>query len=80
MSLSRHSSKIYLDEYDIDGVLKVLAERIGYMNCGTARDYHIGAHLALNLIRNHEEIRDQSVFMALFDNVINANEGESNEG
>lgn len=80
MSLSRHTSKIYIDEYDLDGVLKVLADRIGFMNCGTLRDYCIGAHLALNLIRNHEEIRDQSVFMALFDNIIATSEGEGIEG
>ena len=80
MSLSRHTSKIYIDEYDLDGVLKVLADRIGFMNCGTLRDYHIGAHLALNLIRNHEEIRDQSVFMALFDNIVATSEGDGIEG
>lgn len=80
MSLSRHTSKIYIDEYDLDGVLKVLSDRIAFEDAGAVRDYCIGAHVALNLIRNHDEIRDQSVFVALFDNVINSNEGETNEG
>lgn len=69
MSLSRHTSRIYIDEYDLGGALKVLGDRI--VEGGEEAPYYIGAHLALNLIRNHEEIRDQSVFMQLFDNVLN---------
>ena len=69
MSFSRHTSRIYMDAYDIEGALKVLTERIGERDHDLP--FYIGAHLALNLIRNHEEIRDQSVFMALFDNQLN---------
>ena len=68
MTLCRHSSRVYMDEYDLDGVLKVLADRIGD---GTEdMPYYIGAHLALNLIRNHEHIDTQRQFMQLFDRVM----------
>ena len=80
MSLSCHTSRIYIDEYDLDGVLKVLSDRIASEDAGAVRDHCIGAHVALSLIRNHDEIRDQSVFVALFDNVINSSEGAGNEG
>lgn len=66
MSLSRHTSRIYMDEFDICGALKVLADRIE--EGGGAAPYYVGAHLVLNLINNHSEIRDQSVLLALFDN------------
>lgn len=65
MSLSRHTSRIYMDEFDIGGALKVLADRIA--GGGDAAPYYVGAHLVLNLINNHSEIRDQSVLLALFD-------------
>lgn len=68
MTLCRHSSRVYMDEYDLDGVLKVLADRIGE---GTEdMPYYIGAHIALNLIRNHEHIDTQREFMQLFDRVM----------
>lgn len=65
MTLCRHSSRLYVDEYDLDGTLKVLADRIGE---GTAdMPYYVGAHLALNILRNHEYIDTQREFMAAFD-------------
>ena len=74
MTLCRHSSRLYMDEYDLDGVLKVLADRIGE---GTAdMPYYVGAHLALNILRNHEYIDTQREFMALFDSVITKREKE----
>ena len=68
MTLCRHSSRVYMDEYDLDGVLKVLADRIGEGTEDTP--YYIGAHIALNLIRNHEHIDTQREFMQLFDRVM----------
>ena len=65
MSLSRHTSRIYMDEYDLDGALKVLGDRIE--EGADATPYYVGAHMVLNLIKNHEDIRDQSVLMALVD-------------
>lgn len=68
MTLCRHSSRLYVDEYDLDGTLKVLADRIGE---GTEdMPYYVGAHLALNILRNHEHIDTQREFMQLFDSVI----------
>lgn len=68
MTLCRHSSRLYIDEYDLDGTLKVLADRIGE---GTeAMPYYVGAHLALNILRNHDYIDTQREFMQLFDSVI----------
>lgn len=68
MTLCRHSSRLYIDEYDLDGTLKVLGDRIAE---GTVdMPYYVGAHLALNIIRNHDHIDSQREFMQLFDAVI----------
>lgn len=68
MTLARHSSRVYMDAFDLDGTIKVLGDRIGDADGNQrAQDVYCGAHLALSLVRNHEELRDQSVFMALFD-------------
>ena len=76
MTLCRHSSRVYMDEYDIDGVLKVLADRIAE---GTEEmPYYMGAHLALNLIRNHDYIDTQREFMQLFDRVLGNNRKDDN--
>ena len=66
MSFSRRTSRIYMDEYDIQGALKVLADRIE--DDGVHRPFYEGARIALGLIYAHDDIRDQSVFMQLFDN------------
>lgn len=74
MTLCRHSSRLYVDEYDLDGTLKVLADRIGE---GTEdMPYYVGAHLALNILRNHEHIDTQREFMQLFDAVMTKREKE----
>lgn len=67
MSFSRHTSRIYMDDLDIQGALKVLADRITAAPEATATPYYMGAHLVLNLINNHAEIRDQQVLMDMFD-------------
>lgn len=68
MTLCRHSSRVYMDEYDLDGVLKVLADRIG--EGAEDMPYYVGAHLALNLLRNHDYIDTQREYMMLFDRVL----------
>lgn len=67
MAFSRHTSRIYIDEDDIKGALNVLSRRITDNSDPGAINFYIGAHLTLNLIFNHEQIRDQSVFMKMFD-------------
>lgn len=73
MSFSRRTSRIYMDSADVDGALNVLSKRIAANSDSPAQAYYIGAHLLLNLINNHEELRDQSVVMALFDNELENN-------
>lgn len=73
MTLSRHSSRVYMDDYDIEGTLNVLAKRIEEADAD--QPYYIGAHIALNLIRNHDHIDSQREFMQLFDSVIKRKEG-----
>ena len=75
MTLSRHSSRVYMDEYDLDGVLNALAQRIDLAEGGPQfyednRHYYMGAHIALNIIRNHDYIDTQREFMELFDGVL----------
>lgn len=65
MSLSRHTSRIYMDEYDVAGAIKVLTDAVMREPDAPSTPYYVGACLALELINNHEEIRDQSVFMEL---------------
>lgn len=72
MTLCRHSSRLYIDEYDLDGTLKVLADRIGEGTGDTP--YYVGAHLALNILRNHDYIDTQREFMQLFDAVLKRRE------
>lgn len=66
MALSRHTSKVYIDEFDLQGTIKVLADRIA-MEPSDATPYYLGALLAFNLISNHMEIKTQADFMNLFD-------------
>lgn len=72
MTLSRQSSRVYMDAYDLDGTVNVLGKRIA--EGGPRTPYYIGAHAALNLIRNHERIETQQDFMTLFDAVISKGE------
>lgn len=57
-----------MEAYDVDGALSVLSRRIAMEPPSEATPYYVGAHLALNIIARHEDVRDQSVFMQLFDN------------
>ena len=79
MSFSRHTSRIYLDQLDVDGTLNVLSKRITANSNSQAQAYYVGAHLLLNLINNHEELRDQSVVMTLFDRELEENGIEVNK-
>lgn len=67
MSFWHKTSRGYMDEVDIEGTLKVLSDRIVEDPQGAATPYYVGAHLLLNLMYNHNDIRDQSVLMKLFD-------------
>ena len=68
MTLSRHSSRVYMDEYDLDGTLNALGQSIE--EGGENQPYYIGAHIALNIIRNHDYIESQREFMLAFDAVL----------
>lgn len=79
MSFSRHTSRIYMDADDVNGTLNVLSKRINANSDSPAQAFYLGAHLLLNLINNHEELRDQSVVMALFDREIEGQGYEVNK-
>lgn len=68
MTLSRKTSRIYMDEYDLQGVLNVISRRLDEHSPCDASSYYSGAAIALSIIYQHDDIRDQSVFMDLFDN------------
>lgn len=72
MTFSRHSSRVYMDEYDLDGAINVLRQRIQEQDDDLP--YYQGAHLALNIIRNHDHIESQREFMLAFDAVLNRRE------
>lgn len=67
MSFSRHTSRIYLDDLDVEGAINAFGHRIVDNPECEATPFYVGAHLILNLINNHSEIRDQSVLMQLFE-------------
>lgn len=37
---------------------------------GRVNDFYLGAHLALNILANHEEIRDHHEYMERLDHII----------
>lgn len=55
-----------MDDFDLRGLLKVMDDRVEESS-GNLLYAYIGAEAAISLILTHEEIRDQSVFMAMFD-------------
>lgn len=65
MSFSKHTSRIYMDSYDVEGAIKVLNDRINDETVDNA--YYTGAMVALQIILEQEEIKDQSVFIKLFE-------------
>ena len=66
-SLFRRTTRYYSDEYELDGALNAFQNRIE--NCSDdALPYYMGAFLILSIFYNSEEIRDQSVLMAAFEN------------
>lgn len=69
MTLSRQTARIYMDEYDLRGVLTVLSDTIlaDETNIWEAV-FLTGAFTALAIIFEQEEIRDQSIFMKLLKN------------
>lgn len=67
MSLSRHTSRIYMDELDVQGALNVLSRRIAIDPPSEATPYYIGAHIVLNAISTQSDIRDQRALLQLMD-------------
>ena len=66
MAFSRHTSRIYLDEYDVRGAMKVLQDHIIDNPDSEKLSYYNGALITLYLIANHEHINTQVDFMNLF--------------
>lgn len=67
--LCRHSSTVYLDSYDLEGVLNVLAHRIGegVLPCDIDRTSALaGAFWALHLL-HASEFSHQAEFFEVFD-------------
>lgn len=65
MTLSRKSSRIYLDTYDIDGLINVLEREIGEAKSSEERLYLLGAWEAITLLRDNEHLDSQVDFMLL---------------
>lgn len=66
--LSNHSSRIYMDEEDVEGTLKVLADAV-HDGPGPEADIYYGALIALETIAG-TKLRDQSEFMPILANKI----------
>lgn len=67
MALSNHTSRIYLDEDDVWGVINVLNKRIKETPQDSLNLLYTGALIAFNLIYTQTRIDNQEVFMRLFD-------------
>lgn len=66
--LSNHSSRIYMDEEDVSGTLKVLVDAVNDHMAPEA-DIYYGALIALETIAG-TKLRDQSEFMPILANKI----------
>lgn len=69
----RHSDSIIVERYDLDGVLNVLAGRVGALRPDEVDEpsYHAGAYNALLTMATHEW-RDQVEFFTAFDALLGA--------
>lgn len=66
MSLWRRTSRGYIDEYDLWGAVNALTRR-AVEGRGDAALVYTGAVLVLDILCNHDEIRDQSQLVQLVD-------------
>ena len=78
MALIRHyQPNTRLDHYELDGLLKRLDREIAEL--GEAGDastpYHVGAHIALNILRHHEHVETQDDFVNIFRKYLDELEG-----
>lgn len=68
--LSSQTSRVYCDDYDLQGVLAVLERRIA--DADRSHDQamaDIGAHTAISLLKNHR-LATQADFFAAYDELI----------
>ena len=66
--LSNHSSRVYMDEEDVGGALKVLADAVRD-NQAPRADIYYGALIAIETIAGNK-LRDQSELMPILANKI----------
>lgn len=67
MTLFRKTTRFYSDEYEMRGAVTAFNNKIAMEDLGGALPYYIGAAMVLNILLNHDEIRDQSVLMDFFE-------------
>jgi len=65
MTLCRHSSRVYIDEYDLEGTCNALSKRIE--SGDEHADLYKGALMALGILFDHEYIDTQREFLLHFD-------------
>lgn len=67
MALSRHSSRVYMDDLELEGAINVLrrkaAEEENHIHWGI----YSGAARALSILYDHEYIDKPDDFMTIFD-------------
>lgn len=66
MSLWRRTSRGYIDEYDLWGAINALTRRVEEAQ-GDAALVYTGTVLVLDILYNHDELRDQSELVMLVD-------------
>lgn len=76
MSLCTHTSRIYIDEYDLIGLLNAMQREIEESQSQQRKLRLEGAREALFLIANCD-FRDQAVFLAAFNTVLEEKEGRN---
>lgn len=73
MTLFRHTTRYYSDEFELNGVKNALRNLVESTDCGDAEPYYLGAAMTFDILTSHEDIRDQSVFLGLFDTALKEN-------
>lgn len=66
MTLCNHSSRIYMDSYDVDGAINALSRKCEE-SMSPEQDVYFGAVAAFEILRDHERISTQADFMVMFE-------------
>ena len=78
MTLSRRSSRIYMDDYDVQGAINALGKKADETEPPMSDTYR-GAAAALAVVEIHEFLNTQADFMTAFEAYVGAGGSDRRE-